>query len=65
LPKKLTKEVKKTIGHLRETPFACAIRYKNIRIANLNIFPYPIHYFLREETVVVIAIHHTAINPEK
>jgi hypothetical protein len=35
------------------------------RIAHVAIFPYAIHYFIKNNTIIIIAIHHTAINPDK
>jgi hypothetical protein len=67
LPKQLTQQVNLSIECIRTAPFAYAIRYKDIHIANINVFPYAIHYFIIENTstVIVIAIHHTAISPDK
>lgn len=65
LPKRLALQVKLSIERIRQTPFAYTIRYQEVRIANVNVFPYAIHYFLQEDTVIIIAIHHTALNPEK
>ncbi len=65
LPKRLSEQVNLSVERIRENPFAHTIRYKEVRIANLNIFPYAIHYLLDESTVTIIAIHHTAISPEK
>ncbi len=67
LPLRLKEQVVDTIKKLQTTPTAHAIRYKNVRIANVNIFPYAIHYIIEDENslIVVLAIHHTAINPDK
>jgi len=65
LPKRLTQQVNLSVARIRETPFAHAIRYKEVRVVNINVFPYAIHYLLTDNTVVIIAIHHTAISPEK
>jgi plasmid stabilization system protein ParE len=65
LPKRLSQQVKLSVERIRELPLAHAIRYKNVRIASINVFPYAIHYLLKENTVIIIAIHHTAISPKK
>jgi plasmid stabilization system protein ParE len=65
LPKRLSQLVNRSIERIRQTPFAHAVRYQEVRIANINIFPYAIHYFLEENTIIIIAIHHTAISPDE
>jgi plasmid stabilization system protein ParE len=67
LPKHFTDQLALTIDHIKVAPNAYAIRYKNIHVALLNVFPYAVHFFIIEEsnTVIVIAIHHTAMDPEK
>ena len=63
LPKRFTLQVKVTIERLRTLPVSNAIRYKGVRIANIPVFPYAIHYLLENEKIIILAIHHTAINP--
>lgn len=65
LPKRLSQQVNLSVARISENPFAHAIRYKEVRIANINIFPYAVHYLIDDNMVVIIAIHHTAISPEK
>jgi len=67
LPKRFAFYVNESINNISLFPHAYAIRYKNIRIANVRIFPFAIHFFIDEDidTVIVIAIHHSSINPEK
>ena len=66
LPKKLNHHVKITMEQIRSLPTAYAIRYHNVRIANIAVFPYAIHFIIEApNTVVVIAVHHTAIDPNK
>lgn len=66
LPKRFIKEVKNTINRIRLTPFANAIRYQNVHVGIVPIFPYCIHYIVEEDekTLVVLAIHHTSMSPE-
>jgi hypothetical protein len=40
LPKNLNHQVKITMEKIRSLPTAYAIRYQNVRIANIPIFPY-------------------------
>jgi len=65
LPKRLSQQINISIERIGENPFAHAIRYKEVRIANINIFPYAVHYLIDEHIVIIVAIHHTAISPEK
>lgn len=55
------------IRDIAERPFTHAIRYKNIRFAQLDSFPYVIHYFIDEAnpSVIVIALHHEKEAPER
>lgn len=65
LPKRFKEELKLIAEALKLRPAAHAIRYRNVRLAQLRSFPYSVHYFIDETsfTVNIIAIHHTAINP--
>ncbi|ANI89582.1 hypothetical protein A9P82_09935 [Arachidicoccus ginsenosidimutans] len=65
LPRRFATEVRTTIEQVKLRPTTHAIRYNNIRIANLPIFPYAIHYTVEENIVVVLAVFHAALNPEK
>lgn len=66
LPKRLHQHVKITMEQIRSLPTAHAIRYNNVRIANIAVFPYAVHFIIiNSNTVVVLAVHHTAINPDK
>ncbi len=67
LPKRFTQQVKITMQHLKALPTTHAVRYKNVRIANIAVFPYAVHFIIdnHDDTVIVLAVHHTAINPKK
>ena len=41
-------------------PFAYSVRYRNVRIAHTEIFPYNIHFYIDEEKshIVIIGIVH-------
>lgn len=66
LPKRFNSFVKAAMEQVRSLPAAHAIRYNNVRIANVAVFPYAVHFIIiNSNTVVVLAIHHTAINPDK
>lgn len=65
LPKRFSQQVTITVSRIKETPLAYAVRYKDVHIANVNIFPYAVHYIIFGETILIIAIHHTALSPAK
>jgi hypothetical protein len=49
-----------------KNPKAPNIRYKNVRTAVLNMFPFLVHYTIdeRNKTIVVSAVLHTSRNPK-
>ena len=65
LSKKYTNDMVKTLRQIARNPSAFAIRYKNIRLANFETFPYAVHFYILENDalIVVIAILHTSRNP--
>ena len=65
LPGKFIEQINLTITSISDNPFAFAIRYKEIHIANTNRFPYAIHYFINNDIVEIIGVFHTAISPDK
>lgn len=67
LPVRFKEELRLTVEALKLRPTVHAIRYKNVRFAQLPTFPFAIHYFIDEVsfTVNIIAVVHTAINPSK
>jgi hypothetical protein len=48
--------IKNTIKSISQTPFAYAMKYKNVRIAYTKIFPYNIHFVIEEDLKIVIII---------
>lgn len=67
LPNRLKIDFKQIITSITSYPFAHTIRYDEIRIALLKIFPVNVHYYIDAERalVIVIGIYHEASNPEK
>jgi len=65
LPKRFSQQVKITMGQIRSWPTAHAVRYKDVRIANVAVFPYAVHFIIEADTVIVLAVHPTAIDPNK
>lgn len=45
-------------------PTAYAIRYKNIHCANIDHFPFMVHYINELDTIIVVGVIHTSRNPK-
>jgi plasmid stabilization system protein ParE len=66
LGKRFTAEVREIVRVIRQNPAAFSIRYDDVRIAVLHIFPYMIHFIVDKatKTVIVSAVFHTSRDPE-
>lgn len=66
LGKEFTAEIRKTVHYIVDYPLAFPIKYNEIRLAVVAVFPYTIHYFFDEtnNTIFVTAIYNDARNPE-
>lgn len=66
LGKRFTAEVREKAHFIRQNPKASNMRYKNVRTAILNVFPFMIHYTIdeKDKTIIVSAVLHTSRNPE-
>jgi hypothetical protein len=65
LEKRFAQDIKSAILRLKERPTVHAIRYKNVRIAHPDVFPYAIHFYVDEpsQTIIITAIVHNRRNP--
>lgn len=54
-----------TLEFLRRSPLVFRETYKNGRKAKLRRFPYVVIYFVEEDTVVVVSVHHSSRNPTR
>jgi ParE toxin of type II toxin-antitoxin system, parDE len=61
---RFTNAVKTTISNLQKHPAAYAIRYKNVRIAHTEKFPYAIHFFIDNDLIVITAIIYNGRDPK-
>ncbi|WP_339884007.1 type II toxin-antitoxin system RelE/ParE family toxin [Polaribacter vadi] len=52
------KDFKKTIDIIESNPLLYQIRYRNIRIATFNNFPYSVHFIVKNELIFVLTILH-------
>lgn len=61
------KEVKEKINYIAENPETIQVRYQDVQMAVVKIFPYAIHFrFLQEEnTIWILGVFHSSINPDK
>ena len=60
-------EIAKTIQTIRYQPFLFQAKYRNIRVAYPNRFPFGLHYYVheKEKHLDIVACFHTAKNPRK
>lgn len=59
LAEKFFMEFKATTIKIDNNPLHFQMRYQNIRIAFLEVFPFGIHFFLEKDTIHVLRILHT------
>lgn len=67
LEKRFASEVKITLNYLIKNPLLFQVKYKTVRTAFTEFFPYGVHYHLNEETktITVLGVFHTSISPSK
>jgi plasmid stabilization system protein ParE len=46
-------------------PLEIQVRYANTRVLFLHKFPYGIHFVLRNDSVVIVAVFHTSMSTER
>ena len=63
LGNRFAQAVKNCILKIRSNPHAHAIRYKNVRIAHTDKFPYAIHFYLEDDTIIITSIIFQVRNP--
>lgn len=65
LEEEFSEKIKKTLLKIHRYPFGYSIRYRNIRIAHLERFPYNIHFYIDEtlSEIVITAIVHQKRHP--
>ena len=56
-------DFKQAIDLIRDNPHKFQVRYKDMHIVFLNHFPFGVHYFIKDSTVVILAVFHTSQNP--
>jgi hypothetical protein len=56
LSNRFARAVKETILNIQINPYAYSIRYSQVRVAHTQIFPYSIHFYLDNDTIIITAI---------
>ncbi|WP_248724729.1 type II toxin-antitoxin system RelE/ParE family toxin [Seonamhaeicola sp. ML3] len=55
---KFIADVVKTIDGLQDKPLHFQIRYRSIRIAHTNVFPFGVHFIIESATIRILKILH-------
>lgn len=63
LSNRFSKAVKIAISQLLKNPGAYTVRYKNVRIVHVEKFPYAIHFFIKDDSVIITAIIYDRRDP--
>src|SRR4051812_37638428 len=66
LGKKFKTAIQKKVSEIIANPAHTSVRYKNVRTAACETFPYAIHYVIdtENETIFITAIFHFSRNPD-
>jgi hypothetical protein len=51
---RFTEHVRKKVKFIRQNPKAMAIRYDNIRVSVLDVFPYMIHFSVDDQQKIIV-----------
>lgn len=60
LSKRFANSFKSSIKKINRNPFEYQIRYDNVRVFLINIFPFLIHYSIENHIILVKAVLHTS-----
>jgi plasmid stabilization system protein ParE len=60
-------QVRRKVKFIRENPQAVGVRYDNVRTAVIEVFPFMLHYIIDNDKklVVVSAVYHTSLDPDR
>lgn len=66
LGKRFKLDLKKIVSQLQNNPHTFGYRFEEFRTANLQIFPYQVHYRIDEynHSVIIFAVLHGYRNPD-
>jgi len=65
LAKKFNSDFKTVSKYISKNPKKIQVRYNNVRVVFLKKFPYAIHYTFENNTIIILAIFHTAMDDEQ
>ena len=67
LEKRFAKEVKNTLSYLIKNPLMFQVKYKSVRTAYIEVFPYGVHYHLNKnsKTITVLGLFHSSVSTDK
>ena len=65
IAKRFLSELRAVRKYIHKNPEKIQIKYNNVRVVFLKKFPYGLHYILDKNTVTIIALFHTADDPQK
>ncbi len=65
LDRDFAREVKKSILRLQKNPLNYEVKYRNVRTAFTEVFPYAVHFYFDQAArqIVIIAIIHQSRDP--
>ena len=66
LGKEFAFEIRKTLNYIADFPLAFPVKYDEIRVAVVAVFPYTVHYYFDQinNTVFVSCVFHDFNDPE-
>ena len=62
---KFEKQIDSAIQYIQKNPLKVQVKYKDVRVDFIKKFPFGIHFTVSEKIITVIAVFHTAENPDK
>lgn len=65
LGKRFTTVIREEIRFIAKNPDSIAFRYKEIQTCIVSVFPYMIHLYINQNSLVVVGILHTSLSPNK
>jgi len=66
LDKRFAEDIKITVNRMQKNPLNYEVKYRNVRVAYCDIFPYSVHFYINdsENKLIIIAIVHQHRSPE-
>lgn len=50
---------------IKLNPLLFQVKYTSVRVAFLHKFPFGIHFIIKDDSVIILAVFHTIFNPSK